>query len=79
MGGKVRSLAFAGSTDKLPLLTAKTPPSEAYNVFLRGPEIYNEIARETLELYKYVFAPDWPENIENRLHAVIKNAEARLT
>lgn len=79
MGGKVRSLAFAGSTDKLPLLTAKTPPREAYNAFLRGPEIYNEIAKETIELYKYVFSSDWPENIEKRLNAVVKNKEARLT
>ena len=58
MGGKVRSLTFAGNTNKQPILTAKTPPKEAYHAFLRGPQIYNEVVEETKILYEYIFSPN---------------------
>ena len=58
MGGKVRGITFAGNTEHQTILSASTPPAEAYQAFKRGPEIYNEIVNETKQLYKYVFAKD---------------------
>lgn len=66
-GRKVQSWTYAGmiSNNSRPILTSRTPLSEAYKIIKKGGLAFAQVQDLTFNLVEMMFDKDWPNNIPN--------------